>query len=63
LQPNQRGTAVEIEDYIREFDCLHSLMELRPWVTAQHPQAARLLHLNFTSLVDGQEGAKKAKTG
>ncbi|KAK7475425.1 hypothetical protein BaRGS_00033306 [Batillaria attramentaria] len=49
-RPNQRGTSEEIEDYIREFDCLHSLTELIP-TRITNTEMARLLRENWNYIL------------
>ncbi|KAK7094982.1 serine/threonine-protein kinase fray2-like [Littorina saxatilis] len=49
VKPNQRGTAVEIEDYIREFDCLHSLTVVTPKPFVSNSEVSRLLQENWNS--------------
>ena len=49
VQPNQRGTAEEIEDYIREFDCLHSLTVLTPSRLGTNVEVFRCWRDNWTS--------------
>ncbi|XP_076454728.1 uncharacterized protein LOC143289583 [Babylonia areolata] len=49
VKPNQRGTPEEIQDYLREFDCLHSLTVLTPAPLASNPEVSTLLQENWSS--------------
>ena len=49
LQPNQRGTAEEIQDYIRECDCLHSLTVLTPFLWGIHSEVSQCFRDNWRS--------------
>ncbi|KAL8578921.1 hypothetical protein ACOMHN_001883 [Nucella lapillus] len=49
VKPSQRGTAEEIEDYLREFDCLHSLTALTPTPLTSLPEVTALIGSNWAS--------------